>query len=66
MWQPPASFSSGKDILGILIVIGAALGLGYGVSEIAARDYVAAGLLLIAGSSMMRAGVQLLRPTVGE
>jgi hypothetical protein len=57
---------SGKDLLGLLIVLGAALGLGYGVSEVAARDYVAAALLLVAGSTTMRAGVQLLRPTVGE
>lgn len=64
--QRPAVLSSGKDILGFLIVIAAALGLGYGVSQIAARDYVAAALLLVAGSTTMRAGVQLLRPTVGE
>lgn len=64
--QRPAAFSSGKDILGLVIVVGAAVGLGYGVSEIAARDYVAAALLLIAGSTTMRAGVQLLQPTVGE
>lgn len=56
----------GKDIFGLLIVVGATLILAYGVSQVASRDYVAAALLFVAGSTTMRAGVQLLRPTVGE
>ncbi len=55
-----------KDVLGILLVILALGGLGYGVFQVSARDYVAAALLLLAGASTMRAGVGLLRPTVGE
>jgi hypothetical protein len=55
-----------KDVVGFVLVIAALGGLGYGVSQISARDYVAAALLLIAGASTLRAGVGLLRPTVGE
>lgn len=61
-----SGFPYGKDIFGMLIVLGAALMLAYGVSQVASRDYVAAALLFVAGSTTMRAGVQLLRPTVGE
>lgn len=56
----------GKDIFGLLIVVVAVLILAYGVSQVASRDYVAAALLFVAGSTSLRAGVQLLRPTVGE
>lgn len=55
-----------KDVVGILLVVLALGGLGYGVLQVSARDYVAAALLLLAGASTMRAGVGLLRPTVGE
>lgn len=55
-----------KDVVGFVLVIAALVGLGYGISQVSARDYVAAALLLLAGASMLRAGVGLLRPTVGE
>jgi len=55
-----------KDVVGLLLVLGALSGLGYGVAEVSARDYVAAALLFLAGVSTLRAGVGLLRPTVGE
>ena len=55
-----------KDVLGLLLVAGALGGLGFGVAQVSARDYVAAALLLFAGVSTLRAGVGLLRPTVGE
>jgi hypothetical protein len=55
-----------KDVVGFVLVVAALGGLGYGVSQIGARDYVAAALLLLAGASTLRAGVGLLRPTVGE
>ncbi len=55
-----------KDVVGFLLVLGALPGLGYGVVEVSARDYVAAALLLLAGVATLRAGVGLLRPTVGE
>lgn len=55
-----------KDVVGLLLVLGALFGLGYGVLEVSARDYIAAALLFLAGVSTLRAGVGLLRPTVGE
>jgi hypothetical protein len=55
-----------KDVVGLVLVVLALLGLGLGVREVTVRDYVAAALLLLAGVSTLRAGVGLLRPTVGE
>ncbi len=55
-----------KDVVGLALVVLALVGLGFGVREVTVRDYVAAGLLLVAGVFVLRAGVGLLRPTVGE
>lgn len=55
-----------KDVVGLVLVVLALVGLGFGVREVTVRDYVAAALLLLAGVSTLRAGVGLLRPTVGE
>lgn len=55
-----------KDAVGLLLVTLALVGLGFGVRAVTVRDYVAAALLLLAGASTLRAGVGLLRPTVGE
>ena len=55
-----------KDVVGLLLVLLALLGLGFGVREVTVRDHVSAALLLFAGVSTLRAGVGLLRPTVGE
>lgn len=55
-----------KDVVGVVLVALALLGLGMGVREVALRDYVASGLLLLAGLATLRMGVELLRPTVGE
>ena len=40
--------------------------LTYAVLSLRAHDYVAAILLVVTGLFMLRAGVELLRPTVGE
>jgi hypothetical protein len=55
-----------KDVVGLVLVVLALLGLGLGVREVTVRDYVAAALLLLTGVSTLWAGVGLLRPTVGE
>ncbi|MBN8615811.1 MAG: hypothetical protein J0L92_34780 [Deltaproteobacteria bacterium] len=55
-----------KDVVGLVLVVLALVGLGFGVREVTVRDYVAAALLLVAGASVLWAGVGLLRPTVGE
>jgi hypothetical protein len=40
--------------------------LGWAVWELRTRDYVAAILLVVTGLSLVRAGAELLRPSVGE
>ena len=40
--------------------------LFYAVLQLRAHDYVAAILLVIVGLSLLRAGAELLRSTVGE
>lgn len=52
---------SGALLIGAAIVI-----LFWGVRELRAHDYVAAILLVITGLSVLRAGADLLRPTLGE
>ncbi len=40
--------------------------LGLAVAHLRDQDYVAAVVLVTTGLSLLRAGVELLRPTVGE
>ena len=40
--------------------------LYYGVAELRARDYLACIVLVLTGLSLMRASVELLRPSVGD
>lgn len=51
---------------GLLLVVLAFAALFTGVVELTAHDYLAAALLLFTGVAVLRAGVDLLRPTVGE
>ena len=51
---------------GTLLVIAALATLFYGVSLLRGRDYLACIILVLAGLSLMRAGVTLLRPSIGE
>lgn len=55
-----------RDGSGLLFAILALLALGAGVVELRDHDYLAAALLLVTGISVLRAAVELLRPTVGE
>lgn len=38
----------------------------HGVSQLRAHDYLACIMLTLTGLSLLRAGVDLLRPSVGE
>jgi hypothetical protein len=40
--------------------------LFWAVVQLRSHDYVAAALLVLTGLSVLRAGVELLRPTLGE
>jgi hypothetical protein len=51
---------------GTLLVIGALAALFYGVLLLRNRDYLACIILVLTGLSLMRAGVELLRPSIGE
>lgn len=51
---------------GTLLVIGALVVLFYGVTLLRGRDYLACIILVLTGLSLMRAGVELLRPSIGE
>ena len=55
-----------RDGSGALLVGAAIAVLFWGVLQLRAHDYVAAVLLVITGLSVLRAGVELLRPTLGE
>jgi len=55
-----------RDGSGLLLVVLAIAALFGGIVELGAHDYLAAALLLFTGLAVLRAGVELLRPTVGE
>ncbi|AKF07888.1 hypothetical protein [Sandaracinus amylolyticus] len=55
-----------RDGSGALLVGVAMAALFFGVVQLRAHDYVAAVLLVIVALSVLRAGVELLRPTLGE
>lgn len=55
-----------RDGSGAVLVACALCGFFLAVVEIRERDYVAALLLLATGLALVRAGVELLAPTVGE
>ena len=55
-----------RDGTGALLVLGSVGVLAYGIAELRTHDYVASILLILTGLSLLRAGVELLRPTIGE
>jgi hypothetical protein len=55
-----------RDGSGLLLVLVALATLFGGVAQLRDHDYLASMLLLLTGLAVLRAGVELLRPTVGE
>ena len=55
-----------RDASGLGLVLAALAALFFGVSQLRAHDYLAAALMLLTGVAVLRAGVELLRPTIGE
>jgi len=51
---------------GALLLLAALSTLGYGVTSLRARDYLACVILVLTGLSLMRAAVELLRTSVGD
>jgi hypothetical protein len=55
-----------RDGSGALLVVSALALCFHGVSQLRAHDYLACIMLTLTGLSLLRAGVDLLRPSVGE
>jgi hypothetical protein len=55
-----------RDGSGLILLLSALGLLFYGVVELRQRDYLACAILTLTGLSLMRAGVELLRASVGE
>lgn len=51
---------------GLVLILAALVTLFVGVNELRERDYLACIILTFTGLSLMRAGADLLRPSVGE
>jgi hypothetical protein len=55
-----------RDGIGAVLVFAALAALTHGVGQLRDHDYLASVLLLATGLSVLWAGVELLRFTVGE
>jgi hypothetical protein len=55
-----------RDVAGVVLVLAALVTLFIGVTQLRAHDYLACIILTFTGLSLMRAGAELLRPSVGE
>ena len=55
-----------REVTGVALVLIALGTLFAGVTELRAHDYLACMILTFTGLSLMRAGTELLRPSVGE
>jgi len=51
---------------GAALLVASLCVLFYAVMQLAAHDYLASVLLIVVGLFILRAAVELLRPTVGE
>jgi hypothetical protein len=55
-----------REVTGVVLVLVALVTLFVGVTQLRAHDYLACMILTFTGLSLMRAGAELLRPSVGE
>lgn len=55
-----------REVVGVVLVVAALVMLFVGVTQLRAHDYLACIILTFTGLSLMRAGAELLRPSVGE
>jgi hypothetical protein len=65
-YNPARMARSLREASGALLLLVSLGTLFVAVRELGGHDYVAAGMLTFAGIALLRAGVELLRPTVGE
>lgn len=52
--------------MGLVLVLGALVLMGFGVRHLRDQEYVGAVLLVTTGLALVRSGVELLRPSMGE
>jgi hypothetical protein len=55
-----------REGAGALLVLAALAACFYGVLQLRAHDYVSAIVIVVVGLSLLGAGTELLRPSVGE
>ncbi|HKP57790.1 MAG TPA: hypothetical protein VJV78_13755 [Polyangiales bacterium] len=55
-----------REVTGVVLVLIALVTLFASVTQLRAHDYLACMILTFTGLSLMRAGSELLRPSVGE
>jgi hypothetical protein len=55
-----------RDTSGAILVLAALGVLYYAITELRGHDYVSAVVLVVTGLSLLGAGVDLLRPSMGE
>jgi hypothetical protein len=55
-----------REACGALVLIGALVLLGLAVTHLRDQEFVGALLLTFAGVMLVRSGVELLRPSMGE
>lgn len=55
-----------RELSGIVLLIAALAVLGYAVHRLGGHDYVATIILVLTGLPLLQAGVELLRPSIGE
>lgn len=55
-----------REACGVLVLVGALVMLGLAVTHLRDQEFVGALLLTFAGVMLVRSGVELLRPSMGE
>ena len=55
-----------REGVGVALVVGALIVLGLGIRHLRDQEYVGAVLLVTTGLALVRSGVELLRPSMGE
>ena len=51
---------------GALLLVAALVVLYHGVAQLRGRDYLACCVLVLTGLSLVKASVEMLRPSIGE
>jgi hypothetical protein len=55
-----------REGVGVSLVVAALVVLGLGIRHLRDQEYVGAVLLVTTGLALIRSGVELLRPSMGE